>query len=234
MSYLSENKTDLALKLLVDNCGCDEVEEFKRIDTSDVVLSKRYYRKKRRILSKIDWAPAWFTFKKVAVRILAAILVLLSIGFATIMAVPSLRQSVLQTISQAFSDHDEIIFTDNDESVETEALDKIEKLNKPTVLPSGVEEENLLNGQTIYASDYYIGDEWVFSFQQAVKTESIKIVINTEDYEQYSIFIDTKELKVYESQRTGDICIFWTDEHYAYIVDGLDLDLMLDIISQIK
>ena len=234
MVYSKDDRTDLLLSLLVEDCGNDDVEEFRGLDISDVTFSKKYYRKKKRIINGAFWNPIITSFRKIAAKVAIVFLVILSTGFLTVMSVPSLRESVVETVRELFDDHEEINFSDGDDKTSISTVGKIEKVNKPTVLPDGVEEEILIDSKTTYMCEYYMGDEYIATFTQVIKKESTKIHVNIEDCTVYSISIYDRKLRIYDNTRTGDITVFWEDKNYAYTMDGLDLDLLLDLIGTIE
>ena len=233
MIYSNPEKNDLLLELLIDGCGRDEVEEFKNLDVSNVTFSKRYYRKRKRIINSVIWRPRLLSLKRVASRVAIVFLAVLSMGFVTVMAIPPLRDAVIETVSEWFDDHVEITYTDeNGDTDNTSAVNKIEKLNKPINLPVEVEEEIVVDSDTVYMSDFYMGELWLGTFKQHVKKEGLIIGIDTEETVIYEIVVNENELSVYDRGIKG-IVIYWEDAHYVYTLTGEDLDDLMDLFKAI-
>ncbi len=234
MDYSRIEKSDLWLRLLLEDSRKDEVEEFKNLDTSGVTFSKAYYRTKRRTINNVYWNPMLLSLKKTMARTAMVFLIVLSLGFVTVMAIPPLREAIVETVVEWFDDHTEIAFTDNDNKTNVQPLDKIEAVHKPTVLPDGMVEEVFEDSDLLYVSNYYLAGEWMAIFSQELRTEALKIVIDTENRIFYKLLVNGKEVEIYERKDTGDITAFWYDDYYTYFLDGFDLDIMLDLIRGIE
>lgn len=240
MLYSEKTKTDLLLELLVENCGNDDVEFFKSVDVSNVEFSKRYYRKRWRIINISHWKSVFISLKNVGIRVAASVLVVLSLGAATVMAVPTLREAtkekIIETVKEWREEDLQVTFSygeENKEEAEYVPVKTIEKVNKPLTLPEGITEEVYRNDSSKYVSDYYFGDEWITDFKQFVKSENTTLVINTENCALYDVVINGKKITVSVDSNKIDKVIFWEDKDYFYLMNGIDLDIMLDLISRI-
>lgn len=234
MDYSRIEKSDLWIRLLLEDSRMDEVCEFKNLDTTGVSFSKAYYRKKRRILRSVFWKPILSSIKATAMKAAMVFLVIFSCSFVTVMAIPPLREAVVETVVEWFDDHKEITFVENNTGNEIQLLDKIEAVHKPTALPNGVLEEVLVFDDTLYLSEYYLDGEWIATFSQELKTDAQKITIDTENRIFYKLTVNEKEIEIYEKTDTGDITAFWCDDYYVYFLDALDLDIVLELIYGIK
>ena len=234
MDYSRTEKSDLWLRILLDGTFKDEVEEFKSLDTAGVTFSKAYYRRRRRIVSGVYWKSLLASIRTAATKTAMVFLVVLSLGFVTVMAIPSLRQAVVETVVEWFDDHKEISFTDNDPETNVKLLDKIETVHKPTALPNGMVEEVLVSDDTLYMCEYYLDGEWIGIFSQELLTESKKIAIDTENRIFSKLTVNEKEIEIYEKIDTGDITVFWYDDYYVYFIDAMDLDVVFELIYGIQ
>lgn len=234
MDYSRTEKGDLWLRLFLDGSYKEEVEEFKSLDTSGVTFSKSYYKKKRHIVSGLYWKPILASIKATSMKAAMVFLVVLSLGFVTVLAIPSSREATFNIIEEWFDDHKEIVYVENSDQSSEKPLDKIETINKPAVLPNGVEEEVLACDDTLYLSEYYLDGEWIATFTQELKADALKVVIDTENRIIYKLVINEKEVEIFEKTTTGDITAYWQDKHYVYFIDALDLDVILDLIYGIE
>lgn len=232
MVYSENDRTDLLLSLLVEDCGNDEVEEFKRMDASDIKFSKRYYKKRNRIINGAMWKPIWKSIKPILTRVAIVCLVVLSLAFTAVMSVSAIRKAVWQVIVDWYEDHFEITHDDGNDKEQIEAVTKIEQINKPATLPNGMEEEIVWNTPIVYTSDYYIGDEYIATFKQTIINETGSSNIDNEGSTVYHISVNNQELLVVENN-VGEKNIYWNDEYYSYVLHSKDLDILLDLIKRI-
>ena len=227
MDYSRTEKSDLWLRLLLDGTFKDEVEEFKSLDTSGVTFSKAYYRRRRRIVSGVYWKSLLASIRTTAMKAAMVFLVVLSLGFVTVMAIPSLRQATIETVKSWFDDHVEITFEENGDYVQFEIVEP----NKPTGLPEDVEEEIIRDDKTAHIVDYYIGDYWFGSFRQYVKSGNLSL--DTEDAYVYDIIIRNKNITIFDRDKKGLIA-YWEDESFAYTVFSDTMDDLMTLILSIK
>lgn len=260
MNIAINDKLDALISLTAKECGNDDVEMFNNLDTSKVSLEKRFYLKLRQIISKHKHSAIIFTIKKCLVRLAVALMALMSLGFLTIMATPDLREAIFEAVIEWYDNYISIRYEpvgddtyDADttyESIDSSFVDgsenesnspivvpptKIEKVMKPAYIPKGVEEEELLNNNTVVACDYYFGNELLYHYSQILFKDNGKLFDNA------TIIVANTEINGYNasileySHKEGK-AIVWTDGLYYYHIHSsfLDLEEIIKIAQSVK
>lgn len=255
------DKLDALISLTAKECGNDDVEMFNNLDTSKVSLDKRFYLKLRQIISKHKHTAAVFTLKKCLVRVAVALMALMSLGFLTIMATPDLREAVFEAVVEWYEDYISIQYKPVEEdthksNITDKSTDisltenpgddseipgvsspptKIEKVMKPTYIPEGVEEEELLNNNTVVACDYYCGNDLLYHYSQILFKDNGKLFDNG------GVIIGNTKINGYnasimEYADKEGIAIVWTDGLYYYHLHSsiLDIDELTRIAESVK
>ncbi|MBQ4510100.1 MAG: DUF4367 domain-containing protein [Clostridia bacterium] len=228
----SSDRSELKWKLLIDGFSDNDVVMFNNLDTSNVIFNDEYYKKRDRIVKKETRKPKIRLLKRVSTRIAVAILVLLSVAFMTLMSISAVRNAIWNVVIEWYDEYIDIKHNDGTDDNNSK-LDKIEFINKPTVLPDGVEEEVIIENNTRAMYDYYVGDEYICSFTQGIKDEDRKLQIDSEKTIFYTIDIDDKHIFVFD-EADGSFKMYWTDQYYDYLLYGFDTDVMLKLIDGIK
>lgn len=92
------DKLDLMIAYSAKECGSDDVEMFRSLDTTKVSLSKEFYIKKNRTISRYKRKPALAVLRKCLVRAAVALMAVMAFGFLTVMAIPDLREAVFEAV----------------------------------------------------------------------------------------------------------------------------------------
>lgn len=96
------DKLDVLIALSAKDCGNDDVEIFRSLDTSNVSLERNFYAKQRRTINKYKRRPTVTLLRKCLIRVAVALMALMSVGFLTVMAVPDLREAVFEAVIAIF------------------------------------------------------------------------------------------------------------------------------------
>ena len=64
MNTEMNDKLDVLIALSAKDCGNDDVEMFRKLDTSNVSLDKSFYRKKQRVINRYRHQPTVTILKK--------------------------------------------------------------------------------------------------------------------------------------------------------------------------
>lgn len=88
------DKLDVLIALSAKDCGNDDVEIFRSLDTSDINLGKIFYAKQRRTINKYERKTTVTLLRKCLIRVAVALMALMSVGFLTVMAVPDIGASI--------------------------------------------------------------------------------------------------------------------------------------------
>ena len=105
MNIEIHDKLDMMIALVAKDCGKDDEEMFDSLDISSVVLSQRFHRKMLRMIRRYQRAPIVLTFKKAIIRVAIAIMIIMSLSFTTIMAVPTLREAVFGAVIEWYENY---------------------------------------------------------------------------------------------------------------------------------
>lgn len=79
MNTWTDDKLDMLICLAARNCGNDDVEAFDNTDTSDTKLSRGFYARARRTVSRYRHRTMLKTLHRVSVRIAVALMALMSL-----------------------------------------------------------------------------------------------------------------------------------------------------------
>ena len=228
----SSDRSELKWKLLIDGFSDDDVVMFNNLDTSNVIFNEEYYKKRDRIVKNETRKPKVRLLKRVSTRIAVAILVLLSVAFMTLMSISAVRNAIWNVVIEWYDEYIDIKHNDGTDDNNSK-LDKIEFINKPTVLPDGVEEIQLIESSNTIMYDYYIDENYICSFTQGIKGESSVFQVDAEGVSAYTVIIKNKNIFVF-SDTDGFITMYWVDEYYDYSLTGIDINIMLKLIDGIK
>lgn len=113
--------------------------------------------------------------------------------------------------------------------------DIIKEVRKPTWIPDGLEEEEVMNTKTYVAFDYYLADEYCLTYIQ-IPIASKDIHVDNEGATLCDIVIKGYSgiYVTYEGQNM--INLFWNDNEYAYEIftETLTLEEVIVIAESVK
>ena len=244
MNLQKEDKLDMLIRLAISDCNKEELENFRNQDTSDVVFSRRYYRRRRQVINRFVYRRELAMLKRVTSKVAMVALIVMSAAFVTIMSISSLRTAVFNAIVEWYEEYISIRLeptTDETESEPTRSIDPnilaqpamlsdevlpstIRDFRKPTYAPKGGEERILAQNSNMNVIDYYVGDELQYSFRQRVIDDSDKSFDNI-GIKLCAVEINGYEAVVLENTNKTELSIVWEDsEYFYYIVSYLDLE----------
>jgi hypothetical protein len=244
MNIETNDKLDLMISLVAKDCGNDDVEMLDSLDTYQVVLDKHFYRKRDRIVAKQKHYPAILILKKGLLRVAVALLIIMSLGFTTVMAITPLREALFEAVIEWYEDYLTIRYepTENGESNAEEGKENgeednsspdvpvitppaiIEEVRKPTYILEGMVEDIVLQNKAMVYIDYYLNDELLYTFNQMLLSEREKYLDNV-GVEVTTININGHEGIVFESVETNGLSVVWSDNEYVYHVITQTTDL---------
>lgn len=257
------DKLDALISLTAKECGNDDIEMFNNLDTSKVSLDRGFYVKQKQTINKHKHINTVRLIKKCFVRVAVALMALMSLGFLTIMATPSLRNALFEAVIEWYEDYISIQYKPvgedtyksniTDESTNMSLIDtigneseipvvpspptKIEKVMKPTYIPEGFEEDMVVSNISVVVIDYYYGDDLVFYFQQILFQDNEKL------FDNQSVIIRNTEINgnvasIVEYGSRGEKAIIWTDGIYYYQIyvytEHISEDELINIATSIK
>ena len=236
----NSDKFDHLIALAATRCIDEEVKEFKETDVSGVNFDDAYYRKRKQIINKYKRRPAMRLTKIISVRVAAAILIILTLTCVLIGCVPKWREAIFRAIVEWYDDCFAVSYEDpNGQAKETgyegepaadtgdDIIDVptyIEEVRKPRDMPDGVWEDIILQTTSRINIDYYINEEYIFSFTQRILAQN-EIYIDNEEVNITQIKINGNDATVVDHINKKEIYILWNDGEYSYHIFATEYDL---------
>ena len=234
----NSDKFDYLIALAATKCLDEEARDFNDLDTSKVVFDDSYYRKKKQTIRQFKRRPTVKLIKNIAIRAIAAVMIIATLACVLIGCVPELRKAIYDAIVEWYDDHFAVRYENGGQEKETgyekesangteseaDVPTYIEEIRKPTNLPEGVWEDIVLENKTQTATDYYDGDIYLFSFIQIVLKPNEKYVDN-ESVEVSHTIINGHDTTIVERTNNTEIDIFWNDGEYSYHMFSTECDL---------
>ena len=247
----NSDKLDHLIALAAMKCIEEEANEFDDLDTSSVCFDASYYRKRSKMIRKYrNMRIGRSSSKSIVVRLAVAIAIVILTLSLLIGCVPGLGQRIYDAIfgwyDRYFTVHyespsgqeKETSYSDESES-ETEAAlippSFIEEIHKPTDLPENVWEDEVMKNSAKILIDYYIGDEWLFSFTQFTLEPFDKYIDNEEGVVTYT-YINGNYAAIVDYESKKEINILWNDSEYSYHIFSTqcDVETLLKYAESVK
>ena len=246
----NSDKFDHLIALAATKCIDEDVKELNDVDIADVKFDASYYRKRKQNINKCKRRANFRLRKVVAVRVAAAVMIMITLACFLIGCVPRWRQAIYEAIVKWYDDCFSVRYEDsNEQEAETRheettatesekvivAPNYIEEIRKPTHLPEGVWEDVVAQNTTTISIDYYFNEEYLFSFKQALLKSNDNYVDN-EDATVMNIKIDGNDATVVEYVNKKEIYIFWNDGAYSYHISSTecDTDTLVEYAESVK
>ena len=221
----SKSERDLLLSLLIKDCGNDEIEELKKLDTSSVAFDNSFYQKRDRIIRREKRMPILKKLKYISIRVVAAILILLSMSFIAIMAIEPVREALFYSLG--FNKREEYYTIEFPEH----GAERIEAPNKPHTLPEGTKEKIYCNDAYLFSVEYLINGKSIIYDQSLLSGTK---AVDSTDVKLYTITLDNKKIYVVEQLDKQAYIFLWTDGSYCYRLNGEDIELLKYLAKQVK
>lgn len=252
------DKLDMIIALAAKDCGNDDVELLDNLDVSEVALDKYFHRRKARIVEKHKHYPTMIAFKRGLLRVAIVLMVFMSLGFTTIMAISPMRKAVFEVVIEWYEDYITIRYEPTDKDVndasggegnDTKDNDEnppindpviipptvIEEVRKPTALPQNVVEDVVMQNKTLVCIDYYINNEFAYTFNQMLLADRDKYLDNE------GVLIETIDINgnsgtVIQHTEFSGVSIVWSDGEYIYqmITQSTSLDELIHICRSVQ
>lgn len=228
----NSDKFDHLIALAATKCLDEEAKTLKEMDVSDVEFDEAYYRKRKKIINKTKRRATLSFRKTVAVRVAAAVMIIVMSVCLLIGCVPRWRQAIYEAIVKWYDDCFTVRYEDhNGKAAETRNTEvsvtdpeevivvptHIEEIRKPTGLPEGVWEDVVLQNYAMISTDYYFNEEYLFSFTQRLLEPNDNRVDNEEVNVTY-IKINGNDATAVEYVNKEERYILWNDGEYSYYI----------------
>ena len=242
----NSDKFDHLIALAASKCLDEDTKAFMDADTSDVQFDEDYYRKRKQAINRSKRRSTLRCTKTVAIRLLAAIMVMVMLSCALIGCVPKWRRAIFNAILEWYDNYFAVTYEDPDaapaetrhpettaaepaesspdEPAEIKAVPTyIEEVRKPRELPDGVWEDVLAQNLTTNNIDYYLDEEYLFSFSQRVLKSNENYVDNQEADIKYTS-INGHNATIVKYVNKSELNILWDDGEYTYHIFSTECD----------
>ena len=249
--WSDSDKFDHLIALAAMKCAEEDAQALRDMDAKTVSFDELYCRKRSKMIRKHKRIPhSRSTFKAVVVRVAVAIVITLALAALLAGCVTALRQAIYDAIVEYYDEYFAIRYEISDvqeketgyveESVtQTEAEiivpTFIEKIRKPTSLPEGAWEDEIINKNTKISVDYYVGEEYLFSFTQFLLNPSDKYVDNEDSIVTY-MSVNGNDATIVEYEEKKEKIILWSDGKYSYQIFSTELSIeeLLEYAKSVK
>lgn len=206
-----------------------DVETFDNLDVSDVPESKRYIKKRERMIAKHRHKPFFASCRRLTRAVAVVLAVIFSLGFITVMSVSAFRNAVIGVIVDWFEDYVQVEFEDNDASDENAGL-VIEDLKKITALPEGMVEEISMEYGKVWMTTYLLNDERICSLRQEVYRKNM-VYIDNNNTEMQEVYINDMKGYLFVAENNTR-SLYWNDGEYTYVINCYNEEM--DVVELAK
>lgn len=206
-----------------------EAKELENMDISSVSLSPAYCRKRAKMIRKHKHHRASAMPKSISVRIAAAIIIIAAVFTILISCMPGLGKAIYNAIVEWCDQYFTVRYESEQEqetaySESSSVPDHIVEIHKPTNLHEGVREDVLLDNKIKYEADFYLQEQYLFSFSQSV-LKPFRQYADNEDIDVTNTMINGNDAIAIEYKFQSEICILWNDKEYSYQMTSNVLDI---------
>ena len=247
MTYGSKDKFDYLLDMAVSDCGSKDVDFFKSLDDSGVVLSNGLNKIIRRLISREEHKTTRRKVRMFFTRLAVAILIIMSLMLTLIACIPVLRDAIWDVIVEWTDDYIRLDMqgtqspdnTDNteipDDFTENNVVPPpyIQQFREPVVDTETVEAEVLGKNDAGYVIDYYIGDDWYFTYSQTILRDGLKTDSEVEDIKMVKVH-EYDALLTIDENNTENVLIWSDGEYLFWIYSTIDESEMIKLAESVK
>ena len=258
MDIRMPDKLDMIIALAAKDCGNDDVELLDNLDVSEVALDKHFHRRKTRIVEKHKRYPTMLALKKGILRVAIVLMVIMSLGFTTIMAISPMRTAVFEVVIKWYEDYITIRYEQTDKDVNdasggegNEIKDNdenspmndaviipptvIEEVRKPIGLPQNVVEDIVIQNKSFVCVDYYEDGELAYTFNQMLLKDR-DMYLDNEGAIVETVDINGNSGTVIQHTEFSGISVVWSDGEYIYqmITQSKSLDELIHLCRSVQ
>ena len=260
MAYTRRDKLDLMIGLALSLERDKDLVMFDALDTSEVIKDKKYYQVKKSIFRNYRIKMVMRHIKTGVPKVAVFIVAILSAATIAVTSIKPLRNAVIDAIIEWRDEYltirynvPESAYTEEEETTESTTEDTgssqelqtpaetiippetIEEVRKPTYFEEGIVEDVVMKNSGIIMLDYYLNNEYIYSFSQQILTETITYV----DGETATISqttINDYSAQVVENKADNYKFIIWSDNKYIYQISSnvYCIEQLIDIAKSVK
>lgn len=235
------DKLDHLIALAASGSLEAEAKELENMDISSVSLSPAYCRKRAKMIRKYKRPHAFRMPKSVSVRIAAAIIIIAAVFTVLISCMPGLGKAIYNAIVEWYDEYFTVRYESGQEQEtaysesSTPAPAYITEIRKPQNLPESIRENVVSQTSSKINLDYYVGDEYVFSFSQFVLYPFDQYA-DSDDIEVANVKFNGFDATVVKHKTKKEINIFWNDREYSYHIfsNECDFESLLKYAKSVK
>lgn len=244
------DKLDMMIALGAKDCGNDDVDMLDNLDTSTVALDKSFHRKRVRIVEKHKHHSTVLAIKKMMLCLIAAVIIVSSLGFTTIMAIEPMRKAVFEVVIEWHKNYIAIRYEQDTETPADPVQDgegetttnpvilppaTIEEARKPTSIASDIIEDVVIQNKTFVCIDYYKGEKLAYTFNQMTLSQG-DMYIDNEGAIVGTVDINGNEGTLIQHAGFSAITIIWSDGEYLYqiITQITPLNELLEVCKSVQ
>ena len=230
------DKYDYLIALATLDARDDDIQMFKELDDSDVVLSDRIQKKIEKLIRRESTYRdfGFKQFKHILSKAAIIMLVVISVMFAAMMSISAIRTAIWEIVTEWYEEYVAVGYEPEEGLEVVEPPTKIEEIRKPTLLPLGAEEEVAVSTRRAFSCDYYLGDDCCISFSQFILEDEIGN-FDGENAEALEMLVGDYQAHLLVYDRNS-YALNWTDGEYAYSImsEVLSIDDLIAIAESVK
>lgn len=234
MSFEKNDKFDYLIAMAELDAKNDDVEIFESLDTSDVVLSNMIDGKIAKLIEKEcgNSRKNMTKVRRVLSRVAVVALVIISVMFTAMMSVSAVRSAVWNAVVEWY---DKYISVEYKPDIPSTPPAVIEDIRKPALLPTGAEEEVIVQNKSSYIAEYYVGDDLCLMFRQSLLDKG-EINVDDETAKREDVKNGNFTGVLFTYEKNDNIKIIWNDGEYTYTLTGygIDSEILIMIARSVK
>lgn len=234
MAVEIRDELDVWLMLAAKNCGNAEAAAFEARDTSRVTFGDAFRRKMKRIIKRGGETSPVPIIKKAALRVAAVLVAIMAIGFITVMAVPDLREAVLDAVISWYDDYITIDFLPLQNSAEDTTPANVEAAMLPEYIPADAERNIVVANGSVTAVDYFRNGELFCCYVQTRLIGGKSVYDSQELTGITNVMVDGRS-SVLLDYGDGEYMLVWHDGVYRYDIycRWMDVDEIIAMAESI-
>lgn len=234
MAVEIRDELDVWLMLAARDCGNAEAAAFEAQDTSCVTFDDAFRRKMKRIIKRGGVTSPAPIIKKAALRVAAVLVAIMAIGFITVMAVPDLREAVLDAVISWYEDYITIDFLPKQNRADDTAPANIEVVMLPEYIPADAEMNIVVADSSGGVVDYFRNGELFCCYVQTRLIGGKSVYDSQALVGIANVMVDGRA-SVLLDYGNGEYMLVWHDGAYRYDIYArwMDVDEIIAMAESI-
>jgi len=219
---------DAALIAAAKKCGQDEVDYYMSLPLAEHDFSRRHDRRMKNLFRREKYAGALKVVKSISKRAVAAVLVVCTVLFVTVISIEAIREDIWSEFTVFFKEY----LSFGKENPNEQGY--ITEYKSPAWLPEGYEEDTVTKTVQSYDIFYTNEDGDLLAYMQHMYNYS-SVWYDNEGVVITDITVNGLDGKFLEYDEEKDSVIIWYDDECSYsILASLPKDIMLKIAENVR